>query len=50
MQPVLAANREHTVKTLSLFPAKLPTFPLAVALVAIAPSNATTAGSRSVIM
>jgi ketosteroid isomerase-like protein len=35
------------VKTLNLFPSKLPTFPLAVALVAIAPSNATAIGARS---
>jgi uncharacterized protein (TIGR02246 family) len=46
MQPVLTVNREHIVKTLNLFPSKLPTFPLAVALVAIAPSNATAIGAR----
>jgi hypothetical protein len=33
-------DREHTVKILNLFPSKLPTFPLAVALVAIAPTDA----------
>jgi uncharacterized protein (TIGR02246 family) len=40
VQPVLTVDREHTVKTLNLFPSKLPTFPLAVALVAIAPTDA----------
>ena len=36
------------MKTLNLFPAKLPTFPLAVALVAIAPSNATDSSDTAV--
>jgi ketosteroid isomerase-like protein len=48
MQPVLTVNREHTVKALNLFPSKLPTFPLAVALVASAPSNAIAIGARIV--
>jgi ketosteroid isomerase-like protein len=45
VQPA-SLDREHTVKTLNLFPSRLPTFPLAVALVAIAPSNATGIGAR----